>query len=197
MSLLCYPLTHQTLFRSLMWLPLPPLYKCTWWLYSTLCTFCYLTSCISPGLHPCPAMMRWLWRRCGYITFLQLTDPLHQGIQRALGLQPVSGRGVGQHALLLLEVVHFLQELFFQLSKTTLQQVTELTGEGGAWYVGPHLLLLMKGGQRDYEAFLNSSISDYVTLFWYVIALFGRLPYWEEIWEEVCFVDPYLRHSYL
>lgn len=77
-------------------------------------------------------MMRRLWWCCGHITFLQLTDPLHQGIQRALGLQPVSGRGVGQHALLLLEVVHFLQELFFKLSKTTLQQVTELSGEGGA-----------------------------------------------------------------
>lgn len=123
----------------------------------TICTFCYLTSCISPGLPPCPAMMRRLWWGCGYITFLQLTDPLHQGIQRALGLQPVSGRGVGQHALLLLEVVHFLQKLFLQLSKTTLQQVTELAGEGGAWYVGPHLLLLMKGGQRDYEAFSEFS----------------------------------------
>lgn len=68
----------------------------------TICTFCYLTLCISPGLHTCPATMIQLWRCCGCVTFLQLTDPLHQGIQRALSLQPVSGCGVGQHALLLL-----------------------------------------------------------------------------------------------
>lgn len=45
-------------------------------------------------------------------TFLQLTDPLHQGIQRALCLEPVGSCGVGQHALLLLQIADFLQELF-------------------------------------------------------------------------------------
>lgn len=89
----------------------------------------------------------WLWHCCRCITFLQLADPLHQGVQRALGLQPVGGCGVGQHALLLLQVADFLQELFLQLPKPTLQEVTELTGERGAGYVGPHLLLLTKGGQ--------------------------------------------------
>lgn len=79
------------------------------------------------------------------ITFLQLTDPLHQGVQRALRLQPVSGRGVGQHALLLLQVADFLQELLLQLPEPALQQVAELAGERGAGCIGPHLMLLRGG----------------------------------------------------
>ena len=79
------------------------------------------------------------------ITFLQLTDPLHQGVQRALCLQSVRGRGVGQHALLLLQVADFLQELLLQLPEPALQQVAELAGERGAGYVGPHLMLLRDG----------------------------------------------------
>lgn len=48
-------------------------------------------------------------------TFLQLTDPLHQRIQCTLCLQPVGSCSIGQHALLLLQVADFLQELFLQL----------------------------------------------------------------------------------
>lgn len=88
------------------------------------------------------------WHCRRFITFLQLADPLHQGVQRTLGLQPVGGCGVGQHALLLLQVADLLQELVLQLPKATLQQVTELSGERGAGYVGSHLLLLKRRAGR-------------------------------------------------
>ena len=87
-------------------------------------------------------------------TFLQLTDPVHQGVQRALRLQPVGGRGVGQHALLLLQVGDFLQELLLQLPEPTLQQVPQLAGERGPGYVGPQLLLL---GMRRMDGAANMS----------------------------------------
>lgn len=88
-------------------------------------------------------------------TFLQLTDPVHQGVQRALRLQPVCGRGVGQHALLLLQVADLLQELLLQLAEATLQQVAELAGERGAGYVGPQLLLL---GGRGWTGQLEQEV---------------------------------------
>lgn len=75
-------------------------------------------------------------------TFLQLTDPLDQCIERALGLQPVGYRSVGQQALLLLQAADLPQQLLLQLSEAALQQVTQLAGERRARYVGPHLLLL-------------------------------------------------------
>lgn len=75
-------------------------------------------------------------------TFLQLTDPLDQCVERALGLQPVGYRSVGQQALLLLQAADLPQQLLLQLSEAALQQVTQLAGERRARYVGPHLLLL-------------------------------------------------------
>lgn len=64
-----------------------------------------------------------------FVTFLQLTDPVHQGAERALHLQPVGGRGVGQQALLLLQAADFLQQLLLQLAEAALQQVAQLAGE--------------------------------------------------------------------
>lgn len=95
-----------------------------------------------------------------HFTFLQLTDPLHQGVQSALRLQPVGSCGVGQHALFLLQVADFLQQLFLQLPEPTLQQVPELTGERGARYVGPHLLLLRKSEQEIMDRKCREIIRD-------------------------------------
>ncbi|TNN49224.1 hypothetical protein EYF80_040590 [Liparis tanakae] len=80
---------------------------------------------------------------------LLLTDPVHQGAERALRLQPVGGRGVGQQALLLLQAADFLQQLLLQLAEAALQQVAQLAGERGAGYVGSQMLLLRTDGQVD------------------------------------------------
>lgn len=96
----------------------------------------------------------------GCFTFLQLTDPLHQGVQRALSLQPVGGCGIGQHGLLLLQVADFLQELFLQLPKPALQQVAELSRERGSGNVGPCLLLLREDGQDSVSKECTEIIRD-------------------------------------
>lgn len=60
------------------------------------------------------------------LTFLQLGDPLQEGVEGALGALAVGRRLVVQLALLLLQLGHLAQELVLQRAQPLPQQLSQL-----------------------------------------------------------------------
>lgn len=58
-----------------------------------------------------------------WLTFLELGDPLQEGVERALGALAVGRRLVGQLAPFLLQLGHLPEELALQRSQTLPQQL--------------------------------------------------------------------------
>lgn len=64
------------------------------------------------------------------LTFLELRNPLHEGVESAFGALAV-GRGfIVELALLLLQLSYLTEELGLQCPKTLAQQLTELWWQG-------------------------------------------------------------------
>lgn len=67
-----------------------------------------------------------IWKACVSLTFLQLGDPLQEGVEGALGALAVGRRLVVQLALLLLQLGHLAQELVLQHAQPLPQQLPQL-----------------------------------------------------------------------
>lgn len=66
-----------------------------------------------------------------WLTFLQLGDPLQEGVQRGLGALAVGCCLVVELAPLLLQLGHLPEELPLQRSQTLPQHLPQLWREGG------------------------------------------------------------------
>lgn len=64
------------------------------------------------------------------LTFLELGDPLQQGIESALGALAVGRRFIVELALLLLQLGHLPEELGLQRPQTLAQQLPQLRRQG-------------------------------------------------------------------